>query len=214
MSPRPGTDRTPSSPPARRSSSGTGLEAGLGFRLSRATRALRAHWERQLAELRLSPPQAAVLRAVAGRDGLSLRALARTLGSEPMKVKRCVDELEERGLIGSAHRGADRRPRALALTENGRQTAERVDALVHLQEQDLDRALGHEGRAQLEHALDLLELRFDLSPAAGAARRQEAPAALAPGRPGAADSKPTQPGRRGALAPPPVEPVTKTGTKE
>ena len=133
------------------------LEAGLGFRLSRLARALRADWSAQLAELSLTPPQAAVLRGVAGLPGCSLRALARVLGAEPMTVKRCVDELEARGLLESAHRGEDRRPRGLALSPAGRLSAERIDTMVRRQEQELDAVLGPAARAGLDRALVALE---------------------------------------------------------
>ncbi len=138
------------------------LEAGLGFRLSRLTRTLRAEWAGQLEELGLTPPQAAVLRALAGRPGCSLRALARLLGTEPMRAKRCVDELERRDLVQSAHRGGDRRPRSLQLTGAGEALAQRVDVLVQRQEGHLDAALGAERRGHLEAALAALETVLDL----------------------------------------------------
>lgn len=141
---------------------GLGLESGLGFRLSRLTRALRADWARQLDQLDLTPPQAAILRGIAERPGCSLRALARTLGTEPMRAKRCIDALERRRLVASAHRGGDRRPRALELTDEGRALALRVDTLVRLQEQHLGSVLGPGRRARLEEALTLLEADFGL----------------------------------------------------
>ena len=152
--------RSPSSvPPAPVS-----LESGLGFRLSRLARTLRTDWSWQLSELGLTPPQAAVLRGVAGCPGCSLRALARVLGAEPMTAKRCVDDLEGRGLLESAHRGEDRRPRALELTPKGRALVERVDAQVRIQEQRLRAALGPDRRALLEEALGALEADLGLSP--------------------------------------------------
>jgi len=51
---------------------------GLGFRLGCAHRLLRAAWEEAIADLRLSPPQAAVLRMVARWPGCGLREGART----------------------------------------------------------------------------------------------------------------------------------------
>jgi len=141
------------------------LESGLGFRLSRVTRTLRAGWARQLEELDLTPPQAAVVRGVAERPGGSLRALARTLGAETMRTKRCIDELERRGLVESAHGGGDRRPRAPELTAAGRELAARIDALVRLQERHLDEVLGAGRRAGLDAAITALEADLDLPPA-------------------------------------------------
>lgn len=132
------------------------LESGLGFRLSRLVRAIRADWTRQLHDLGVTPPQAAVLRGVADSPGCSLRALARTLGAEPMRAKRCIDDLEARGLIESAHRGRDRRPRALELTADGLDLAHRISTLVQLHERRLDGALGS-CRSGLVEALVALE---------------------------------------------------------
>ncbi|MDA8290438.1 MAG: methyltransferase domain-containing protein [Actinomycetota bacterium] len=133
------------------------LEAEIGFRLSRLVRTLRAEWSRELADLEITPPEAAVLRAVAERPGSSLRALARLLGAEPMTAKRCVDELEQRGLLSSAHRGEDRRPRALELTGAGASLAARVHALVASRDARLAAALGERGRHAFEIAVGALE---------------------------------------------------------
>jgi len=139
------------------------LEVGLGFRISRLARSLRSDWARELDALGLAPPHAAVLRGVAGNPGCSLRALARTLGTDPMNAKHCADDLEERGLLHSAHRSADRRPRELELTDAGRSVAGQVDALVREQEQRLTGVLGPEGRSGIEHALSRLEALFQLA---------------------------------------------------
>ena len=141
------------------------LEEGLGFRLSRVTRSLRAAWAQQLAELTLTPPEAAVLRGVAGQPGCSLRSLARVLGAEPMTSKRYVDGLEARGLLDSTHRGDDRRSRGLELTPAGVRLAGRVDALVQIQERRITAALGDEGQRCLDRSLKALEELLGLTSA-------------------------------------------------
>lgn len=138
------------------------LQAGIGFRLGRVARVLRADWAGRVAGLSLTPPEVAVLRGVAERPGGSLRSLARTLGTEPMKAKRCVDDLEARGLLESAHRGNDRRSRALTLTSEGRRLAEHLDGLVRHQEEQLAGVLGPALRARLEEALAALERELGL----------------------------------------------------
>ncbi|MDA8057103.1 MAG: MarR family transcriptional regulator [Actinomycetota bacterium] len=138
---------------------------GLGFRLGRLGRALRRDWADELAELALSPPLAAVLRGIEVSPGCSLRALARTLGSDPMNVKRCVDELEERGLVASAHRSTDRRSRTLTLTDSGQSAVVHVGALVDRHESWLTAALGREGRRSLEQAVGRLEVLLGLAAA-------------------------------------------------
>ncbi len=158
-----GPDRVES--PSPRRSPPLQLEEGLGFRLGRLVRMLRAEWAIELEGLGVTPPQAAVLRGVAGRPGTSLRALARTLGADPMKVKRCVDVLERRGLVQSAHRGTDRRPRALHLTPEGPLLAARIDALVRAQEEHLASTLGPARLSDLEGVLAALEADAGLFPA-------------------------------------------------
>ena len=129
------------------------LGQGIGFRLDRFIRILRAEWARELARLGLTPRRAAVLRGAVERSECSLRALARALGADPMGVKRRVDDLERRGLLQSAHRGADRRPRALEPTPDGAPLAARIDALVRAREEHLSTVLGPDRLANLEDAL-------------------------------------------------------------
>ena len=140
------------------------LETGLGFRLARLTRTLRSQWAGVLEPLELTTAQAAVLRAVATEPGRSLRSLARTLATDPMNAKRCVDRLEQRGLLRSEHRGEDRRSRALILTDSGELLAARVDTLACEQEQRLEQWLGGaERRSRLATTLGRLEARLDLT---------------------------------------------------
>lgn len=135
----------------------------MGFRLTRLARTLRSAWADTLEPLDLTTAQAAVLRAVANQPGRSLRSVARTLATDPMNVKRCVDRLEERGLLGSRHHGGDRRSRALQLSESGQLLVARVDSLAQEQERQLEQWLGTPHHAQLTTALDRLEARLDLS---------------------------------------------------
>ena len=144
------------------------LESGVGFRLSRLARSLRAQWAQELTVVGLTPPQAALLRAIAVRPGLSLRALARTLGTEPMRAKRCADDLEAAGLLRSAHRGDDRRPRQLSLSPKGLELAGRVDLLVRRQEARIERVLGQDLRPGLENALTTLERSLGVGTPGGA----------------------------------------------
>ncbi|MHB1613573.1 MAG: MarR family winged helix-turn-helix transcriptional regulator [Actinomycetes bacterium] len=133
------------------------LHSGLGFRLSRLSRALRRSWANQLSGLRLSPPEAAVVRGVAANPGCSLRALARELSADPMNAKRCVDDLEERGVLRSGSLSGDRRPRTLTLTDEGESLARAVHRMVGDQETWLNTALTQAERDHFEVALGKLE---------------------------------------------------------
>ncbi|MGC8511152.1 MAG: MarR family winged helix-turn-helix transcriptional regulator [Acidimicrobiales bacterium] len=136
------------------------LEEGLGFRIGRLARALRQQWSRQLQALSLSPPQAAVLRGVHADPGCSLRGLARLLHADPMNVKRCVDDLERRGLVHSGHLDTDRRPRTLVLTSEGVALAHDVTDLVAAQQARLRASLAGPHLQAFTVGLERLESQF------------------------------------------------------
>jgi DNA-binding MarR family transcriptional regulator len=143
------------------------LEDGLGFRIGRLARALRQQWSRQLQTLSLSPPQAAVLRGVYADSGCSLRGLARLLHADPMNVKRCVDDLERRGLVHSGHLDTDRRPRTLVLTPEGVILARDVADLVAAQQDRLRASLADAHLEAFTAGLERLESQFlDTAPRA------------------------------------------------
>ncbi|MBW4030621.1 MAG: winged helix-turn-helix transcriptional regulator [Acidobacteria bacterium] len=113
------------------------LEDSAGFRLSRLVRVRRERWAGQLGTLGLTPPQAAILRATRDHCGQALRALARTLNTDAMSVKRCVDELENRGWLVTTTREDDRRVRVVDLTARGEELMGRLDELAFAQERNL-----------------------------------------------------------------------------
>lgn len=133
-----------------------GLEEGLGFRLSRLMRVMRAAGAAHLAGLGLTPPQAAILRGVAEHPGSSIRCLARLLGTDAMSVKRCADELERRGLLTSGSLTGDRRPRILQPSDRGTELLGEIDALVRQQERRFE-VLDPAQRRHLTEALTVLE---------------------------------------------------------
>jgi DNA-binding MarR family transcriptional regulator len=71
------------------------------------------------AEFGLSGPQAKVLLALRSGEAFPMRALARGLGFDPSNLTGLADRLEERGLIERRPDPADRRIKALAVTEEG-----------------------------------------------------------------------------------------------
>ncbi len=154
------------------------LDAGIGFRLSRLARAWRAQWTGELAALDLTPPQAAVLRAVAADPGCSVRGLARILGADPMHAKRCADDLEARGLLHSGHRATDRRSRTLGLTAGGTVLAARVDRLVRAREDHLAGALGAADLARLDAILGVLESTIGAGATASAGNGRDGSAGI------------------------------------
>jgi len=161
----------PAGDPDRPARPAGGLSKGLGFRLGRLSRHLRRSWSEELAAVGLTPPLAAVLRGVAESPGVSVRALARTIGTDPMSVKRCADELESRRLLRSGRLASDRRPRTLTITPSGRELVTQIEGRLASQERSFDAALTATDRATLERLLDRLEAGLgvgeDVVPAKG-----------------------------------------------
>lgn len=133
------------------------LEAGVGFRLSRLVRNLKKDWAEELIEIGVTPPQAAILRAVGLWPESSVRFIARTLDSDPMNVKRCVDELEAKGLIASGIREGGRTSRRLSLSERGANLVVEIDTLARAQQSWIEEGLGAELLSQLGRSIDGLE---------------------------------------------------------
>ncbi len=146
------------------------LHAGLGFRFGRSQRRLRATWAARIADLELAPPQAAVLRALAERPGLGVRAAARDIGTDPMNVKHVADALEARGLVTSSLDPSDRRTRCLRLTQAGRDLTAEVEGRAQLHEEWLAGVLGRAQYGRLEQALESLEGALGLTGTSGGER--------------------------------------------
>lgn len=102
------------------------------------------------------------MRAVGEGEGRGVRELGRRLGTDPMAVKRCVDELEARGLVRSAEGALDRRARGLYLSERGADTVRTIHARQREEEAALARCLSAAQRQRLLAALDLLDRGLDL----------------------------------------------------
>ncbi len=133
------------------------LEAGVGFRLSRLVRNLKKDWAEELIEVGVTPPQAAILRAVGLWPESSVRYIARALDSDPMNVKRCVDELEAKGFIASGIRESGRTSRRLSLSEGGANLVAKIDTLARAQQKWIEEGLGAELLSHLVRSLDGLE---------------------------------------------------------
>jgi DNA-binding MarR family transcriptional regulator len=139
------------------------LEESVGFRLSRLARSRRSRWAGELRSVGLTPPQAAILRGTTERSNASLRALARTMGTDPMSVKRCVDDLEARGLLRSAISREARRARVVRLTPAGERLTTELEEMARRQEAEIRALLSKSEYAQLLAVIDRLERGMHLS---------------------------------------------------
>src|SRR6267143_1408775 len=92
------------------------------------SRNLMSHYDAKLAELRLTLPQALLLRQLG--DALPMNEAAGKLHCDPSNVTGIVDRLEGRGLIERQHLTKDRRVKHLALTAEGRRLRRRVETIL------------------------------------------------------------------------------------
>ncbi len=113
----------------------------------------------RIAELELTPPQAGILRAIAGEPGRSQQALSEQLGLLPSRVVAFIDDLERRGLLQRRRNPGDRRLYALYLTEQGEALMTDLAALSDAHELEITEGLSEEQRSQLGHLLATLAER-------------------------------------------------------
>jgi DNA-binding MarR family transcriptional regulator len=74
----------------------------------------------RLAELKLTPPHAGILRILSSTPAITQQTLAATLGMVPSRLVVLIDEMEARQLVERREDPDDRRRYALYLTEAGR----------------------------------------------------------------------------------------------
>ncbi len=133
------------------------LEEGLGFRISRLARKLRSEWVDQLTDLGLAPPQAAVLRALDEGEGAGIRELARRIATDPMNLKRTVDQLEVRGMVASDPNLRPGKKRVIFLTEEGKLVAALLQSKIATQEQWFNTVLSSQNRTLLFEMIERIE---------------------------------------------------------
>jgi DNA-binding MarR family transcriptional regulator len=129
----------------------------LGFRLGLAHRTLRAMWEREIAELGVTPPQAAVLRAVTEGEACGLRGLARRMGSDVMNVRRLAEHLERGGLVSIGQDPLHRQRRIVRPTADGVTVSEELARRAARRNRHLVELLGEDDLASLQDLLDRLQ---------------------------------------------------------
>ena len=136
---------------------GDSLEAGLGFRLGRAHRMMREAWADLITDLGLTPPQAAMLRAVCEWPGSGLRELGRRTHTDAMNAKRLLDHLERAELVRSVPDAGHRQRRVLHPTGTGTSTAAELARRAGAWNRHLGRRLGRGELAELQRLLTRLE---------------------------------------------------------
>jgi DNA-binding MarR family transcriptional regulator len=141
----------------------------VGFTLSTTGYAVARGFRQILAPLALDPREFALLRAVGAHEGSSQQALGERLQIPASRMVGLIDALEARRLLERRQNPADRRARALHLTEEGRGVLARALALAVQHERDLCAGLSVEEREQLLDLLQRVAERLGLAPGVHAA---------------------------------------------
>jgi DNA-binding MarR family transcriptional regulator len=113
---------------------------------------VRTHFQRVIAELDLSPPQAYALRRLEPERPLPMRDLADGLACDASNVTGIVDRLERRGLVERQVSSSDRRVKTLVVTAEGVALRKRLLRRLH-QVPDAVAALSPEERRLLSGVL-------------------------------------------------------------
>jgi len=118
----------------------------------------------RLAALRLTPPDAGILRLLNMSAGVSQQELAAKLGIHPSRLVALLDELERKGLVERRPNPNDRRQYSLHLTERGVQTLNEVGQVARQHQEALCAALSPEERDTLAELLRKIADQQGLTP--------------------------------------------------
>jgi DNA-binding MarR family transcriptional regulator len=117
-----------------------------------------------LAPLKLTPPDAGILRLLKRSPGISQQELARRLDMHASRLVAVIDALEQRGLVAREMNADDRRLYSLQLTGKGRDALEAIGAVARAQDERVCAGLSTEERGQLAQLLTKIALRQGLAP--------------------------------------------------
>ena len=138
------------------------LVRSVGFTISTIGYTVSRRFHDALAPLRLEPREFALLRAVGMAEGKSQQAIGERLQIPPSRMVAFIDALEARGLIERRHNPADRRTRALHLTDAGHELLGRAFASAVEFERTLCAGLSDAEREQLLELLERVGAELDL----------------------------------------------------
>lgn len=127
-----------------------------------------AHAARKFGEalepLKMTPPQAGILRVLVAARGLSQRELAARLGIHPSRLVAIIDEMEALGLVVREANADDRRQYALHVTPRGREVMGELGVVARRHNETLLRALNEEERGTLVEMLEKVAEDQGLTP--------------------------------------------------
>jgi DNA-binding MarR family transcriptional regulator len=124
---------------------------GVGFHLRRAHEAVQQHIAAALADIGLLPIHAEVLAFINDNPGTTPSVIADALGRDRSSVTGILRILLDQGLIDRTRSSRDRRAALLDLTPTGEAILPRLLQRTTASEAALDRVLGQDKPAFLEH---------------------------------------------------------------
>jgi DNA-binding MarR family transcriptional regulator len=137
---------------------------GAAFLLAQVGAHAAARFAERLDPLRLSPPHAGILRALAKSAGLSQQELASMLKIHSSRLVGLLDELEMRGFVKRQEKADDRRIYALHLTDEGQAILSEIGRIAKEHQDSLLASLGKEEREQLADLLQRIADDQGLTP--------------------------------------------------
>ena len=125
------------------------MRGPAAFLLAQVGAQAASQFAQRLAELKLAPRHAGILRILNSAPAITQQALATTLGMVPSRLVALLDEMEEWGLIERREYPDDRRRYALHLTEKGRSALESIGRIAREHSKALLVALSEAEQQQL-----------------------------------------------------------------
>jgi DNA-binding MarR family transcriptional regulator len=122
---------------------------GAAFLLAQVGAHAAAKFGERLAELKLIPAHAGIVRVLAATPGITQQALASALQTQPSRLVALVDELESKGLLERRPHDSDRRSYSLHLTDAGHSTLQAIGRIARDHQQTLLAGLSEEQQRQL-----------------------------------------------------------------
>jgi DNA-binding MarR family transcriptional regulator len=121
----------------------------LAFLLSQVGVYSSRRFAQRIAAVDLDPPHFRILNIVDAAEGLAQQAIGETIEVPPSRMVALVDELERRDLIERRPDPADRRIRALYLTDEGRKRLARGRKVASEHEEELTLGMSAADRERL-----------------------------------------------------------------
>lgn len=136
----------------------------VAFLLSQVGVRSAQEFARLLGPLRLTPPDAGILRIVRQQEGISQQNLAKALHMHPSRLVALIDALEKRGLVVREPNASDRRLYSLRLTAQGEAVFRSMGELAREHNKVMCAGLNAAEIAQLETLLQKVASGLGLAP--------------------------------------------------